>query len=189
MFSNNKEILWAATHSGVQTAAAGNNTQYHDRMIVLAPNIVVFFFDQCENTIFGSCNRLRWYQPTSCGCQGSVFFGMDYRSRNRWATTCVGLVTCFFFFFCKDGSHRLMKRASSSCYIFLCVVFAATNWKYRSNTFCFFFSFLTSRVWSNKVVLQVTAHQAKKYQLTSTRRGAKCVGPITKQFHMETPFC
>ena len=73
MLSNKKEILWAATHSGVQTAAAGNNTQYHDRTIVLAPNIVVFFFDQYENTILGSCNGLRSYQPTSCGCQGSVF--------------------------------------------------------------------------------------------------------------------
>ena len=28
MLSNKKEVLWAATHSGVQTAAAGNNTQY-----------------------------------------------------------------------------------------------------------------------------------------------------------------
>ena len=74
MLSDKKEILWAATHSGVQTAAAGNNTLYHDRTIVLAPNIVVFFFDQYENTILlGSCNDLRSYQPTSCGCQGSVF--------------------------------------------------------------------------------------------------------------------
>ena len=36
------------------------------------------FFDQYANTILGSCNSLRSYQPTSCGCQGSVFFGMDY---------------------------------------------------------------------------------------------------------------
>ena len=28
MLSNKKEVLWAATHSGVQTAAAGNSTQY-----------------------------------------------------------------------------------------------------------------------------------------------------------------
>ena len=28
MLSNKKEVLWAATHSGVQTAAAENNTQY-----------------------------------------------------------------------------------------------------------------------------------------------------------------
>ena len=28
MLSNKKEVLWAATHSGVQTTAAGNNTQY-----------------------------------------------------------------------------------------------------------------------------------------------------------------
>ena len=30
MLSNKKEVLWADTHSGVQTAAAGNNTQYPD---------------------------------------------------------------------------------------------------------------------------------------------------------------
>ena len=41
--------------------------------IVLAPNVVVFFFDQYANTLLGSCNGLRSYQPTSCGCQGSVF--------------------------------------------------------------------------------------------------------------------
>ena len=74
MLSNKKEVLWAATHSGVQTAAAGNNTQYPNRTIVLAPNIVVFFFDQYANTLLGSCNGLRSYQATSCGCQGSVFF-------------------------------------------------------------------------------------------------------------------
>ena len=28
MLSNKKEVLWAATHSGVQTAGAGNNSQY-----------------------------------------------------------------------------------------------------------------------------------------------------------------
>ena len=39
----------------------------------------------------------------------------------------------FSFFFCKDGSDRLMKRASSSCCNFprLCVVLAATYLKYR----------------------------------------------------------
>ena len=37
----------------------------------------------------------------------------------------------FSFFFCKDGSDRLMKRASYSCCNFLCVVLAATNLKYR----------------------------------------------------------
>ena len=39
----------------------------------MAPNIVVFFFNQYANAILGSCNGLRSYQPTSCGCQGSVF--------------------------------------------------------------------------------------------------------------------
>ena len=29
--------------------------------------------DQYANTLLGSCNGLRSYQPTSCGCQGSVF--------------------------------------------------------------------------------------------------------------------
>ena len=74
-----EKVLWAVTHSSVQTAAAGNNTQYPNRTIVLAPNIVVFVFDQ-YNTIIGSCNGLRSYQPTTCGCQGSVFFfsGTDY---------------------------------------------------------------------------------------------------------------
>ena len=37
----------------------------------------------------------------------------------------------FFFFFCKDGSDRLMKRASFSCCNFLCVVLAAAYLKYR----------------------------------------------------------
>ena len=36
----------------------------------------------------------------------------------------------FSFFFCKDGSDRLMKRASYSCK-FLCVVLAAAYLKYR----------------------------------------------------------
>ena len=31
----------------------------------------------------------------------------------------------FSFFFCKDGSDRLMKRASFSCRNFLCIVLAA----------------------------------------------------------------
>ena len=53
--------------------AAGNNTHYPNRTIVLAPNIVVFFFDQYANTLLGSCNGLRSYQPTSCCCQGSAF--------------------------------------------------------------------------------------------------------------------
>ena len=35
------------------------------------------------------------------------------------------------FFFCKDGSDRRMKRASSSCCKFLCVVLAAAYLKYR----------------------------------------------------------
>ena len=37
----------------------------------------------------------------------------------------------FSFFFCKDGSDRLMKRASFSCCNFLCVVLAAAYLKYR----------------------------------------------------------
>ena len=68
------EELWAAAHSDVQTTAAGGSIQYPDMTIVLVPNIVVVFFDQYANTIIGSCNGLRSYQPTSCGCQGSVFF-------------------------------------------------------------------------------------------------------------------
>ena len=36
----------------------------------------------------------------------------------------------FSFYSCKDGSDRLMKRASYSCCNFLCVVFAATYLKY-----------------------------------------------------------
>ena len=42
-------------------------------------------------------------------------------------------VNCFssLFFFCKDGSDRLMKRASFSCCNFLCVVLAAAYLKYR----------------------------------------------------------
>ena len=37
----------------------------------------------------------------------------------------------FSFFFCKEGSDRLMKRASYSCCNFLCVVLAAAYLKYR----------------------------------------------------------
>ena len=37
----------------------------------------------------------------------------------------------FSFFFCKDGSDRLMKWASYSCCNFLCVVLAAAYLKYR----------------------------------------------------------
>ena len=37
----------------------------------------------------------------------------------------------FSFFFCKDGSDRLMKRASYSCCNFLCVVLAAAYLKYH----------------------------------------------------------
>ena len=37
----------------------------------------------------------------------------------------------FSFFFCKDGSDRLMKRASYSCCNFLCIVLAAAYLKYR----------------------------------------------------------
>ena len=36
----------------------------------------------------------------------------------------------FSFFFCKDGSDRLMKRASFSCCNFLCVLLAAAYLKY-----------------------------------------------------------
>ena len=39
--------------------------------------------------------------------------------------------TCFSFFSCEDDSDRLMKRASSSCCIFVCVVLAAAYLKYR----------------------------------------------------------
>ena len=37
----------------------------------------------------------------------------------------------FSFFFCKDGSDRLMKRASFSSCNFLCIVLAAAYLKYR----------------------------------------------------------
>ena len=37
----------------------------------------------------------------------------------------------FSFFFCKDDSDRLMKRASYSCCNFLCIVLAAAYLKYR----------------------------------------------------------
>ena len=37
----------------------------------------------------------------------------------------------FSFFFSKDGSDRLMKRASYSCCNFLCIVLAAAYLKYR----------------------------------------------------------
>ena len=37
----------------------------------------------------------------------------------------------FSFFFCKDGSDRLMKRASYSCCNFLCILLAAAYLKYR----------------------------------------------------------
>ena len=37
----------------------------------------------------------------------------------------------FSFFFCKDGSDGLMKRASYSCCNFLCIVLAAVYLKYR----------------------------------------------------------
>ena len=37
----------------------------------------------------------------------------------------------FSFFFCKDGSDRLMKRASYSCRNFLCIVLAVAYLKYR----------------------------------------------------------
>ena len=37
----------------------------------------------------------------------------------------------FSFFFCKDGSDRLMKRASYSCCNFLCIALAAAYLKYR----------------------------------------------------------
>ena len=37
----------------------------------------------------------------------------------------------FSFFFCKDGSDRLMKRASYSCCNFLCIVLAAAYLKYH----------------------------------------------------------
>ena len=95
MPSNKKEILWAATHSGVQTAAAGNNIQYHDRTIVLAPTIVVFFFDQYENSILGSCNGLHSYQPTSCGFQGSVF--LEWTIMGKW---------CQILFSFSSDKHR-----------------------------------------------------------------------------------
>ena len=52
------------------------------------------------------------------------------RSQNRWTATCVGLVYCFSFFSCKDGSDRLMKRASQSSCNFLCIVLAAAYLKY-----------------------------------------------------------
>ena len=107
--------------AAVQTAAAGNNIQYPNRTIVLAPNIV-FFFDQYVNTLLGSCNGLRSYQPTSCGCQGSVFFGMDYstvgcrRTGGRrsqpgsflFFTTSANIVLIFQSDF---GSHRLACSA------------------------------------------------------------------------------
>ena len=38
---------------------------------------------------------------------------------------------CFSVFSCKDDSDRRMKRASSSCCIFVCVVLAAAYLKYR----------------------------------------------------------
>ena len=76
-----------------------------NRTIVLAPNVVVFFFDQYANTLIGSCNGLRSYQPTSCGCQGSVFL--------EW--TIVSEVTCL-----KTTAPRLLHvGAPSSCTGFL----------------------------------------------------------------------
>ena len=45
-----------------------------------------------------------------------------------------------FFFFCKGGSDRLMKRASYSCCISLCVVLAAAHLKCRR--YCLFLPFV-----------------------------------------------
>ena len=75
----------------IQRCSDGSGWEQHpvpkflNRTIVLAPNVVVFFFDQYANTLLGSCNGLRSYQPTSCGCQGSVFLewtiGVQWYSR------------------------------------------------------------------------------------------------------------
>ena len=81
MLSNKKEVLWAAAHSGVQTTVAENNTQWPNMTIVLAPNIIVFLFDQYANTTFGSCNGLCSNQPTSEVVVVMIkdqFFGTDY---------------------------------------------------------------------------------------------------------------
>ena len=57
--------------------------KFLNRTIVLAPNVVVFFFDHYANTLFNRVvqrsQTLRSYQPTSCAWLSRLsFFGMDY---------------------------------------------------------------------------------------------------------------
>ena len=80
MKPENAQYQERSTLSGhTQRCSDGKGWEKHpvpkvlNRTIVLAPNVVVFFFDQYANTLLASSNGLRSYQLTSCGCQGSVF--------------------------------------------------------------------------------------------------------------------
>ena len=52
----------------------GTTPSTKNRTIVLAPNIVVFFFDQYADTILGSCNGLRSYQLTIVVVKDQLFW-------------------------------------------------------------------------------------------------------------------
>ena len=77
MKRENTQLQERSTLSGhTQRCSDGSGWEQHpvpkqdDRF---GANIVFFFFDEYANTLLGSCNGLRSYQPTSCGCQGSFF--------------------------------------------------------------------------------------------------------------------
>ena len=65
----------------------------------------------------------------------------------------------FSFFFCKDGSDRLMKRASYSCCNFLCIVLAAAYLKcHRCRSSCLPFVWHFFSLWHTSTRTHTHTH-------------------------------
>ena len=89
-----------------------------------------------------------------------------------------------FFFFCKGGSDRLMKRASYSCCISLCVVLAAAHLKCRR--YCLFLPFVRHFFF---IVTHTGTHththtHKKKKKITHTRPIATFTVFCFSEFHV-----
>ena len=98
----------------------------------------------------------------------------------------------FSFFFCKDGSDRLMKRASFSCCNFLCVVLAAAYLKYRRcRLSClpfvwhFFFIVTHTHTHTHTHARTHTPTHARTHPSTHTERALSAAKRVSRIFAQE----
>ena len=114
-----------------------------------------------------------------------LFFGSNFRSCHalRLSSHYLSLslshmcwfskLLLFSFFFCKDGSDRLMKRASYSCCNFLCVVLAAIYLKYcQYRLSCFPFVWHFFSLWHTHLIFSVYSSTYSGAEGSPGRQGA-----------------